>query len=73
MKLYYNYDKDADILYFSSGKPSVRDVSEEVGNGVILRTNSSTKRVRGFTILNALRRKRSEFPVSLPFEATFKV
>ena len=29
MKLYYFYDQEADVLYFSQGKPSARAVTRE--------------------------------------------
>ena len=69
MKLYYTYDKEADVLYFSQGKPSGRDVSQETPDDVILRLHPKTRKVRGFTILNFSRRSKSGMPVSLPVDA----
>ena len=70
MKLYYYYDKEADILYFSKGKPSAKDHSEEAPDDVILRTDPKTGAIRGFTILNFAKRvqKKQAF-ISLPIEA----
>jgi len=51
--LSYFYDKEADVFYFSEGKPSAKDNTVEVGNDVLVRVDSRTKRVRGFTLLNA--------------------
>ena len=66
--LKYFYDKEADIFYFSEGEPSVRDASRELGDDVVVRLNPRTKRVRGFTLLNASRRStRASTPAMLPF------
>jgi len=66
--LTYYYDKEADVFYFSEGKPSIKDNTVEVGNDVLARVDSRTKRIRGFTLLNASRRTahRSQ-AVTLPF------
>lgn len=65
--LEYFYDREADVFYFSQGKPSARDEAVEAGNDVIVRINPRTKRVRGFTILNASRRAgRTHQPMPLP-------
>lgn len=70
MKLYYYYDKDADLLYFSKGKPSAKDKTQEFEDDVVLRFDSKTKKVKGFTILNfAKRSRKNHLPVSLPIEA----
>ena len=64
----YFYDKEADVFYFSQGKPSASDETIEAGNDVLIRISPRTKRVRGFTLLNASRR--SAHPsrsVTLPF------
>jgi len=66
--LTYFYDKEADTFYFSQGKPSASDETVEVGNDVLMRINPRTKRVRGFTLLNASRRAvRSSNGIALPF------
>ena len=70
MQLYYYYDQEADVLYFSQGKPSPKDQSEEAKNDTILRLDSKTGKVRGFTILNfAHRLQRGMAPISLPIKA----
>ena len=64
--LEYFYDKEADVFYFSQGKPRAKDETIEAGNDVLIRVDSR-KRIRGFTLLNASRRgKRANAPVSLP-------
>ncbi|MDO8514521.1 MAG: DUF2283 domain-containing protein [bacterium] len=66
--LEYFYDKEADVFYFSQGKPSAKDETIEAGNDVLVRVNPRTKRVRGFTLLNASRRAaHANAPVPLPF------
>jgi uncharacterized protein YuzE len=73
MKLYYNYDQEADVFYLSQGKPSIKDTSMETGDDVILRLDAKTKRVRGFTILNFSKRsKNKNASVALPIEAILK-
>lgn len=70
MKLYYYYDKEADALYFSQGKPSAKDTSRETADDVVLRVDPKSKRVRGFTILNFSKRVAQKgIPISLPINA----
>ena len=69
MKLYYFYDKEADVLYFSQGKPSAKDQSQETKDDVVLRINPKTGTVRGFTILNFSKRNHSDKAIALPFDA----
>jgi uncharacterized protein YuzE len=67
----YFYDKEADVFYFSDGAPRASDETVEVGNDVLLRIAPRTKRVRGFTILNASRRSQSAtLPVPMPLSFT---
>lgn len=64
----YFYDKEADVFYFSQGKPSTKDETIEASNDVLVRVNPRTKKVRGFTLLNASRRTvHAKTPTSLPF------
>ena len=65
--LKYFYDKEADVFYFSQGKPNAKDETIEAGNDVLVRVDSRTKSVRGFTLLNASRRAaRAKAPVPIP-------
>lgn len=68
MKLYYYYDKQADVFYLSQGKPSKKLVSQETSDDVILRLDPRTKKIKGFTILNFSRRNKSHTALSLPIE-----
>lgn len=69
MKLYYYYDKEADVAYLSQGKPSAKDISQETADDVVLRIDPKTKKIKGFTILNFSRRAEKNTPVSLPINA----
>jgi uncharacterized protein YuzE len=64
----YFYDKDADVFYFSQGIPNLKDETVEAGGDVLLRINPRTKRISGFTLLNASRQpKHVSQKSSLPF------
>ncbi|MEK9154002.1 MAG: DUF2283 domain-containing protein [Patescibacteria group bacterium] len=66
--LNYFYDKEADVFYFSQGKPSASDKTVEAGGDVLLRVAARTNRVHGFTLLNASKRIRkgsASVPVTL--------
>lgn len=70
MKLYYYFDKEADVFYLSQGKPSGKLTSEEAGDDVVLRMDPKTRKVKGFTILNFSKRlKHATTPIQLPIEA----
>lgn len=66
MKLYYFYDKKADVLYFSEGKPSANSISREADNDIVIRLDPKTKRIKGFTVLNAAKRLLKQQPIELP-------
>jgi len=69
MKLYYYYDKEADVFYFSSGKPSIKVKAIETTDDVILRPDPKTNKVKGFTVLNFSKRLVGKGKaVSLPIE-----
>ena len=68
MKLHYYYDKEADILYFSQGKPSGRDETIEASNDILLRINPKSKAVKGITVLNLSKRQKQNFSVPLPVQ-----
>ncbi|KKW10568.1 MAG: hypothetical protein UY50_C0031G0026 [Parcubacteria group bacterium GW2011_GWA2_49_9] len=65
--LTYFYDKEADVFYFSSGTPKISDETVEAGNDVLLRVDSKTKNVRGFTLINVSKRSAKGRGVTLPF------
>lgn len=63
------YDQEADVLYFSKGKPSGDDLSDEIADEVIIRKNPETKEVTGFTVLNFSKKaKRDNQSIKLPLK-----
>jgi uncharacterized protein YuzE len=68
----YFFDKEADVLYFTQRKPSARDISCEIEEGIIVRVDPETKEVIGFTILNFLKRQ-IKSPIKLPLSAEFEL
>jgi len=61
------YDKEADVLYMSQGKPSADDETSETKEEVVVRTDPKTGEVKGFTILNFLKRAdRKPSTITLP-------
>lgn len=70
MKLFYYYDKEADVFYLSQGKPSPKSISQETSDDVVLRLDPKSKKVRGFTILNFSHRiGKTHLPIELPIQA----
>ena len=65
--LQYLIDEEADVLYFTQGQPSAKDISREISDGVIGRFNPNTKELKGFTILNFSKRSKSKLPISVDF------
>jgi uncharacterized protein YuzE len=61
----YHYDKDADVLYASLGKPR-RGYSEETPNGILVRYDNKTNEVIGFTIYNYSRKLKRGQLMSIP-------
>ena len=54
-RLTFFFDREADILYLSVGKPRPA-LSKEVGDDIVLRVDPKTHRVVGCTILNLTKR-----------------
>jgi uncharacterized protein YuzE len=70
MRLFY--DREADVLYVSIGRPEFTDY-EEVGENLILRREPKTGQVVGFTIIDfAARFAEKESPKSVPIIATLE-
>lgn len=57
IKIKYNYDKKADILYAHYGEPKPAK-SIDKNNGIVLRIEPSTGKYIGFTIINYMARIR---------------
>ena len=67
------YDKTADVLYLSQGKPSSRDETSETKDEVVVRKNPKTGAIKGFTILNFLKRAaQKSSTIHLPFQLALK-
>ena len=71
-KLNIYYDKGADVLYVSDGKPSARDETFETEDEIVVRKNPKTGEVKGFTILHFLKRGAKGPTVTLPFQFSFQ-
>ena len=54
-RLRFFFDREADILYLSVGKPRPA-LSQEVGDDIVVRVDPKTHRVVGCTILNLTKR-----------------
>lgn len=66
------YDKEADVLYISQGKPSASDETFETEDEIVVRKNPTTGQVRGFTIPHFLKRGSKEPTFELPFQFSFQ-
>jgi len=66
-RMSFSYDKRADILYLSIGKPK-KAVSREVDDGILLRLNPKTKEICGLTIIDFVARFKSPKPRALPID-----
>ena len=54
-RLRFFFDRDADILYLSVGKPRPA-ISKEVGDDILVRVDPKSHQVVGCTILNLTKR-----------------
>ena len=63
-----SYDKEADVLYISQGKPSSTDQTQETEDEVVVRKNAKSGEIKGYTILHFLKRGVKSFHISLPFQ-----
>ena len=67
------YDEEADVLYFSKGKPKASDMSDEIADEIVIRKNPKTQEVTGFTILNFSKRsKRIDQNIKLPINVDLR-
>ena len=73
-KVQFHYDREADVLYLSVGKPQ-RAKTIEIGEDFVLRLHSKSGQVVGVTIINfskhfpQLRPGRSDLPTNGSFNA----
>lgn len=72
-RLNFFFDREADVLYLSFGKPKAA-VSKEVGDDVVIRLDPKTQAVLGCTILNFTKRfAHMKTPESLPITGELSV
>ncbi|KAF5426152.1 Protein of unknown function (DUF2283) [Candidatus Methanomarinus sp.] len=65
------FDKQGDVLDITIGEPSDA-ISKELGNDIVMRLDTKTKEVVGFTILNFEKRfEHLNASETLPIAATF--
>jgi uncharacterized protein YuzE len=70
----FHYDREADVLYLSVGKPQ-RAKTIEIGEDFVLRLHPKSRQVVGMTIINfskhfpQLRPARSDIPTNGSFNA----
>ncbi len=66
------YNKEADVLYVTSGNPEFTDY-EELDENLILRRDPSTKKIVGFTVIDfGARFAKNAPPLSVPLQASFE-
>lgn len=68
------YDRKGDVLYISVGSPK-EAISKEIDDDILIRIDSKTEEVVGFTILNFSERysvldKEQTIPLKAHFETT---
>ena len=69
MKIFY--DREADVLYVTRGKPEYTDYVEH-SDDVILRLDPETKQLIGFTIIDFSQHfAKQESDTTLPFDVDF--
>ncbi len=69
--LNFFYDKEADVLYVSRGKPSAKDLSSETEDEIVVRRDPKTREIRGLTIINFSKRSsKRDLSVNIPFKIT---
>ena len=71
MKIFY--DREADVLYVTRGKPEYTDYVEH-SDDVILRLDPETKQLIGFTIIDFSQHfAKQESDITLPFGIEFQM
>jgi uncharacterized protein YuzE len=63
------YDKDADLLYITEGKPR-EAIGEMMDDGIIVRRDSK-KKIIGFTIVDFTEHFSNDKPQPIPIKAQF--
>ena len=71
-QLTVSYDKEADVLYITEGKPR-ETIGEMMDDGVIVRRDPKTKEVLGFTIVDFTEHFTNSKAQRIPLKARFSV
>lgn len=71
-QLRVSYDRDADVLYITEGKPRPA-IGEMMNDGVIVRRDLKTKEVIGFTIVDFTEHFTEPHPQRIPIRARFSM
>ncbi len=69
-QLTVSYDKDADVLYITEGKPR-EAIGQMMDDGIIVRRDSKTKEIVGFTIVDFTEHFSNHKPQLIPLKARF--
>jgi len=69
-QLTVSYDKDSDVLYITEGKPR-EAIGEMMDDGVIVRRDSKTKEIIGFTIVDFTEHFSDAKPQHIPIKVHF--
>ena len=69
-QLTVSYDKDADVLYITEGRPR-KTIGEMMDDGVIVRRDPKTREVLGFTIVDFMDHFAGTKPQRIPLKAHF--
>jgi uncharacterized protein YuzE len=67
-----SYDKEADVLYMSEGKPR-EAVCQMLDDGIIIRKDPKTKEAIGFTIVDFISHFTTSIPQPIPIAARFSL
>ena len=71
-QLTVSYDKDADVLYITEGKPR-QTIGEIMDDGVIVRRDPKTKEILGFTIVDFTEHFTNARAQRIPLRARFSM
>ncbi len=66
------YDKEADVLYMTEGKPR-KAVCQMLDEGLIIRRDPKSKKIIGFTLVDFISRYSKTRPRLLPLRAQFSL
>ena len=72
-KLSFKYDREADILYINKLRPYAEQLSEELGDDVVVRLNPTTGAVESLEILFYSTRLLRDDLLELPLHADLRL